>query len=342
MDIHTAIIKVANQKKAFKTKDVLTLLKNKFSRQAVSTQINSLVDESSLMRSGKGPSTYYALPKNVTALANVITMVRKNDKLAEHEVLMDLKANRNFWKNVSENVDSIFSYAFSEMLNNAIDHSQSGKISIQVAKSDKTLWFEVRDMGIGVFKNIMGKRKLKSELEAIQDLLKGKTTTAPKAHSGEGIFFTSKIADEFILTSFGKKLRIDNLIEDIFLEEKKPHLKGTQVTFSIALNTKKHLSDIFTKFQSDPETYAFDTTEIQIKLYKTGTIYISRSQAKRLLSNLDKFKKIILDFDQVPTVGQAFADEIFRVFKISHPEIEIIPINMIEPVAFMIGRVEKP
>ena len=129
---------------------------------------------------------------------------------------------------------------------------------------------------------------------------------------------------------------------DIFVEEKKPSLKGTSVNFSINLNTQKHLNDIFQEFQSEPNTYAFDTTKPPVKLYQSGTIYISRSQAKRLLSGLEKFKKIILDFDKVPTVGQAFCDEIFRVFQSQHPEIQIIPINMIQPVEFMVKRVEKP
>jgi hypothetical protein len=42
---------------------------------------------------------------------------------------------------------------------------------------------------------------LKNHLEAIQDLLKGKQTTMPKSHSGEGIFFTSKIADNLTISS---------------------------------------------------------------------------------------------------------------------------------------------
>ena len=73
-----------------------------------------------------------------------------------------------------------------------------------------------------------------------------------------------------------------------------------------------------------------------------GTIYVSRSQARRVLTNLDKFKSIVLDFDQVPTIGQAFADEIFRVFATKHQEIQITPINMNEAVDFMVRRVEKP
>ena len=82
-------------------------------------------------------------------------------------------------------------------------------------------------------------------------------------------------------------------------------------------------------------------TEIKIKLYTMGTIHISRSQARRVLNRLEKFRKVILDFDKVPTVGQAFADEIFRVFKEKYPEVEIIPENMNEAVEFMVERAQR-
>ncbi|MCB0367566.1 MAG: DUF4325 domain-containing protein, partial [Bdellovibrionales bacterium] len=37
-------------------------------------------------------------------------------------------------------------------------------------------------------------------------------------------------------------------------------------------------------------------------------------------------------------VGQAFVDEVFRVFKDSHPEIEIEHINANDAIEFMIKR----
>ena len=227
------------------------------------------------------------------------------------------------------------------MLNNAIDHSKSKNITVELNNKDGQIVFIVEDYGIGVFRNVMDKKGLKSEIDAIQDLLKGKTTTAPHVHSGEGIFFTSKIADLFILESFGYRLRVDNRILDVFIE-KIPQKRGTRVLFHISSRSSKHLNDVFKEFQTNPNEYAFDKTEVKVKLYTMGTIYISRSQARRVLSGLEKFKSIILDFDKVPTVGQAFADEIFRVFQTRHPEITINPINMVEPVAFMVKRVEKP
>ena len=70
-----------------------------------------------------------------------------------------------------------------------------------------------------------------------------------------------------------------------------------------------------------------------------GGVHVSRSQARRILTNLYKFRSIIFDFDKVPMVGQAFADEIFRVFHNKYPDIKLKAINMNEAVQFMIGRV---
>lgn len=249
-----------------------------------------------------------------------------------------MKKEAPFLNNLNEDLNSILYYSFTEMLNNAIEHSGSRRINVEISLSDKLLSFEVLDSGIGVFRSIMQKRDLKSELEAIQDLLKGKTTTLPHSHSGEGIFFTSKIADVFILDSYGYRLRVDNKIKDIFVEDIDKYT-GTRVRFEVENDSKKHLNEVFAQYQSEPGAFSFDKTEVHVKLYKVGTVYISRSQARRILSNLEKFKVIILNFDGIRTVGQAFADEIFRVFTSKHPEIQIKPINMKDTVEFMIRRV---
>lgn len=341
MDIKKNILEFAREKRSIKVSEAVEHLNNKFSRQYIARIVSGLLDEGKLLKGGSTNQAVYVLPENANFLGKSIQKHYKNHNLKEHEILDEINRQALFLNKLPENVRDIFVYAFSEMLNNAIEHSRSKEINVQISESKKYLNFTIRDFGIGVFRNVQKKRKLKSELEAIQDLLKGKTTTAPKAHSGEGIFFTSKIADLFILESFEHRLRIDNSIPDVFIEEVKKPLKGTEVSFSIDTSSKKHLSDVFRKFQTSKEEMAFDKTEIQIKLYTMGTVYVSRSQARRVLTGLEKFKSIILDFDKVPTVGQAFADEIFRVFKIKYPKIIIKPINMNEAVAFMIGRVDK-
>ena len=183
--------------------------------------------------------------------------------------------------------------------------------------------------------NIQKKKKLSSDLEAIQDLLKGKETTQPEKHSGEGIFFTSKIADLFFIDSHRKRLTFNNTLPDIFIQDIR-NKKGTLVHFEITRNTLKKLENVFQEYTN--EDFEFEKTQVKVSLYKQGIVYISRSQAKRLLHGLIRFKKIILDFQGVETVGQGFADEIFRVFQNQHPEIEISPIHMHENVEFMVKR----
>lgn len=339
MNLKETILKVAVKNKKFQINQILAITGRDYSRQFVLQKINDLIKDKYLIKSGKTSATFYALPKYRNYLNNVIAKTLNNTKLLEeHKVLFNIEKQADYFLTLKENIKSIFEYAFSEMLNNAIDHSESKKIYLEVKKNNSNLSFTIRDFGIGVFRSVMLKKKLRSELEAIQDLLKGKTTTAPKAHSGEGIFFTSKAVDVFTLESYNYRLIINNLINDIFLEEIKYPIKGTRVMIDIGIFSKRHLNTIFEKYQTDPEEYGFDKTEIMIKLYNMGSIYISRSQARRIIHNLDKFKSIIFNFDKVPTVGQAFADEIFRVFNIKHPNIKISAIKMNKTVEFMVKR----
>lgn len=338
MHLRDEILKLAQDNKKIKSKDLVE--KYKVSRQHVHAVMKSLVVEEKLIKIGSTRYAFYVHPKFADSLKTKLKKRFINKNLKEHEVLDTVEKRSSLIRSLPENIRSILHYAFLEMLNNAIEHSESANVEIQIEKGSNLI-FHINDFGIGVFKNIMHKRHLKSELEAVQDLLKGKTTTAPQAHSGEGIFFTSKIADVFTLQSYNYKLIIDNLLQDVFFEEIKPAKRGTKVSFQIANNSAKHLIDVFRQYQSDPEEKAFDKTEIQVKLYMMGTIHISRSQARRVLAGLDKFTLIILDFDKVPNIGQAFADEVFRVFKKSHPNIQVKPIHMNEAVQFMIERVGK-
>jgi len=75
-----------------------------------------------------------------------------------------------------------------------------------------------------------------------------------------------------------------------------------------------------------------------VRLQETGTTLMSRSQAKRLLSGLERFSEVVLDFGGVDLVGQGFADEVFRVWARQHSEVALIPIAMSAPVAFMVER----
>jgi hypothetical protein len=84
----------------------------------------------------------------------------------------------------------------------------------------------------------------------------------------------------------------------------------------------------------------FDNTVVPLRLAQDqGEQLVTRSQAKRVASRFEQFKSVELDFAGVSEIGQAFADELFRVFARAHPEIRITPINTEPAVARMIRRV---
>jgi hypothetical protein len=223
------------------------------------------------------------------------------------------------------------------MLNNAIEHSTSEKIDVVVMRTATDIRFMVADRGIGIFNNIMKKKRLGTTIEAIQDLLKGKETTEPAAHSGEGIFFTSKIADLLTIKSFEKKLVFDNARQDIYVKDVKP-VRGTRVDFVLGLRSKKKLVDLFDKYTD--ESFQFSKTEVKVKLYHQDVDYVSRSQARRILTGLEKFKTIELDFKDVTTIGQAFADEVFRIWQAQHKDVKFVIKDANENAMIMIKRAQ--
>ena len=213
------ILNLASKKGTIKTIDFIGDFG--VSRQYASKLISKLVTEKKLVKIGSTRSAIYVtaeyLQKNPSLIPASYSKTLINKQLEEHKIFDDIEHNFQNLAKFPENIKSIFEYAFSEMFNNAIEHSKSEKIKFSVGLNKNTLFFIVDDFGVGVFKNIMEKRRLNSEMEAIQDLLKGKTTTAPKLHSGEGIFFTSKAGDEFILDSYGYELTVNNKIKDVFM-----------------------------------------------------------------------------------------------------------------------------
>jgi hypothetical protein len=105
-------------------------------------------------------------------------------------------------------------------------------------------------------------------------------------------------------------------------------------------NTSRTKKEIFDRFRSDDD-FGFTKTVVPVRLAQYGNEkLISRSQAKRLLERVDRFKTVLLDFTEVDTVGQAFADEVFRVFVNEHPHVQIIPIHANADVMQMIKRAQ--
>lgn len=311
------------------------------SRQAAHQHLSELVKTQKLLKIGKTRGSYYVLfsdkkAKKLKKEEKTYKAKLRNDNLQEDYVYDKAVYAMPSLNKLQKNMQDIIRYSFTEMLNNAIEHSGSRYISILLTINNNVASFDVVDKGIGIFKHVQKKFHLLDEYEALTEILKGKKTTMPSKHTGEGIFFTSKAADVFKIESSKISLFINNKANDIFTEEIK-YRKGTKVSFQINKNSKKIISKLFAQYTDSD--YVFSKTKVIIKLYHKNVEYASRSQARRLVVGLDKFKVIVLDFNQVKTIGQGFADEIFRVFQSNHPKISIEPIHCCSAVAFMIKRV---
>jgi hypothetical protein len=261
----------------------------------------------------------------------------------QHELTLLGLSEDIVWRRVTEDLHldrespagKIMSYAFTEMLNNAIDHSASETATITWWVSTDQWSLEVRDYGVGAYPKLREGLHLASDFEAVQELSKGKRTTDRQRHTGEGIFFTSKAVDIFRLTSSGVRWTVDNLRHDTALGAV-PASDGTSVVCQIDPQTDRSLAGIFHEFSRD---HAFVKTRPVVKLFEIGTTFVSRSEARRLLDGLEAdFDTVEVDFAGVTDVGQGFVDEMLRVWPAAHPDKTVIPTNMNPAVQFMIER----
>ena len=296
-----------------------------------------LITEGLVIAIGNGPSSRYVSATENISPEKLYSRLVKRGGLDEDIVYKEIVEKAKLLIDETRNVQSIFRYAFTEMLNNAIEHSESQKIKMEIKSEKEIIRFTIRDWGIGLFNNIQKKMKLSGIEDAIAEVTKGKITTMPARHSGEGIFFTSRVVDSLAIRSSGKEIIFNNRVNDVFLKNTKID-KGTLIICTIDKNASRDITSVFRSYTN--QAYEFNKTEILVKLFAIGgeKEYISRSQARRILEGLNKFSKIILDFNGVDSVGQGFVHEIFIVWANDHKDVAIGHRNANENIEFMIRR----
>lgn len=236
-----------------------------------------------------------------------------------------------------ENVRDIWHYGITEMVNNAIDHSDAERVEVGMARTalDTTAW--VSDTGEGIFRKIQRVLGLYDPRESILELAKGKLTTDPVHHTGEGIFFSSRMFEAYDIRSGNLHFRHHADALD-WLSEGDSSDVGTRVWMRLNNDSPQVMKAVFDQF-AGPDEYSFDRTIVPVRLaVHEGEKLVSRSQAKRLTLRFERFRHVVLDFEGVSEIGQSFADEVFRVFATAHPLVAMVPINMTPPVEGMVKR----
>ena len=181
------------------SEDISRLTSDRFviTRQAVNKHLKRLREEGVLVEKGNTRNRSYRLAREFEWGQDY-----RNTPELEEDLVWQKDISRIIGSQ-PENVLDIWQYGLTEMLNNARDHSGSEQITILMRKTPVNTEMAIIDDGVGIFRKIQRAMDLLDERHAIFELAKGKLTTDPRRHTGEGIFFTSRMFDSFEILSGG-------------------------------------------------------------------------------------------------------------------------------------------
>ena len=151
--------------------------------------------------------------------------------------------------------------------------------------------------------------------QAALELYKGGLTTDPSRHSGEGIFFVSKMLTEFAIWS-------ENIVysyrcgdRDRFVQSHlisyytKMEGMGTMAVMKLENEAVRTSAEVFDEFA--PLEEGFVKTLIPMRDMCPLGNPVARSQARRILRRLEEFREIIFDFARSDLWGRGLPMKCF-------------------------------
>jgi anti-sigma regulatory factor (Ser/Thr protein kinase) len=228
-------------------------------------------------------------------------------------------------------------HAFTELLNNAIDHSGGSQVTVSMRQTPLQLQLLVSDDGCGIFERVATAHAIEDATLAMLELSKGKLSSQPDRHTGRGLFFTSRLADVFDLHANAQAFQYRGFGDRNWRASRPLPRQGTSIYLAIALDTERTLDGVLRAHSLDGDGYGFDRTVVPLRLLagEAGTLE-SRALARRVATRLHAFKCAELDFSGVGAIGHGFADELFRVAAREHPATQMVPVAMSPRVGAMI------
>ncbi len=257
----------------------------------------------------------------------------------------DLPWKRDFapYFEVPPAVRRMAQHAFTELLNNAVDHSGGQRVTVSMRQTPLQLQLLVSDDGCGVFERVGQDFAIEDPQLAMLELSKGKLSSNPKRHRGHGLFFTSRLGDVFDIHANAAAFQCRSWDARSWLATRPVNRQGSTVYVAINLDTVRTLDAVLRAHSGDAQSYSFDRTRVPLHLLGLangdGMALASRADARRVTARLAQFSCAEIDFAGITDIGQGFADELFRVFREQHPALELVPVGMAPQVAAMVRSV---
>jgi hypothetical protein len=230
-------------------------------------------------------------------------------------------------------------HAFTELLNNAIDHSGGTQVTVSLRQTPLHLQLLVSDDGCGLFERIAQSFAIDDPQLAMFELSKGKLTSQPERHAGHGLFFASRLADIFDVHANHAAFQHRAWGDEAWRSTRPTPRRGTSIYLAIALDTPRTLDEVLRAHSLDAAGYGFERTQVPLKLLGGSEMLMSRADARRVAARLTSFGQAEIDFSGVPAIGHGFADELFRVFRRGHPQVELVPTKMAPAVGAMVASI---
>ena len=307
-------------------------------------------------RSGATPRHARALLRELAALGWLVNQGNPRRpcwrpgtlrQVVQHYAIDGLAEDRAWSRDFAPHFDSLpaavkrmAQHAFTELVNNAIDHSGGSTVTVSMRQTATQMQLLVSDDGCGLFDKLADAFALDDPLQAMFELGKGKLTSAPDRHTGRGLFFSARLADVFDLHANASAFQRRGWEPGHWHAGRALPRRGTSIYLAIALDTERTLDAVMRAASLDGAGYAFERTRVPLGLLAgAGQVLESRAQARRVAERLAQFAHVELDFGRVADVGHGFADELFRVLARRQPSLQWVPLNMAPRVAAMVASV---
>ncbi len=238
-------------------------------------------------------------------------------------------------------VQAMAQHAFTELLNNAIDHSGGTSVTVSMRQTPLQLQLLVSDDGVGLFRRVAEHFALDEPAVAMLELAKGKLTSDPDRHCGHGLFFTAQLADVFDLHANAAAFQRRGWDGGRWHAQRPATKAGTSIYLAISLDTPRTLEQVLMAHSASGQGFGFERTRVPLALLAApGARQLSsRAEARRVAERLERFAVAELDFTGFEHIGHGFADELFRVIGRRHPALQLQPVGAAAPVQSMIEAV---